>query len=330
MTLEKTLLNQKLNDFEKYSAAMPLKAKLLSKSFANAIGQSSGKVLLAYDSMLKNIMNNSPTSKTVSECSKIVDKESKVKFMKFDARLCSLVALNYSGFMDAETMLYTELINDMKGKDVTIDSINYELRSLGTSNPEKYEKLLSNKMQSIYDFGVLMGTNDDKERFNVLTDQMHGTLAKYFTNVVKLHQGNKFFSWPIPFRNYSGVISDMLYHDSTSFALQDSIGKDMKFQNPTVHDSKYTLILDEINNVFKKRTFKNKWQTARTLPAYASYIFGLSAYASDISDKTDKTPDYLGAAATAGLIASTIAGNDKDDRSEFVTTFLTLFTTTLG
>jgi len=334
-SLSKELLETKIEDFRLNSGLMPKKAWMLSKIFASTLGQSAGKAVSAYDKMLSGLEQGQSLEQVREAVRNEVNSQSKVKLKVLNkpikARICGLVAMNYSGFLDSEVELYSALKQDMESQAGSGD-ISDLTRQAAMQNPEKYSKLLEQKKQSIYDFSILMGLVDDQARLATLKENMPGGIAKYFDKVIAMHKGSLGLSWPLPIKRFSTSIQKGLSRDTISYAAQEGVGEDYGFEVP--EKAQYEQVVDLVKDTAatvkdKDLNFRQKWKIASALPASVFFLTGLNAYAqSDDAKEAAKSnlDNGIAAATTAGLCASTSA--DDGDRDSFVTSFLTFWTTT--
>lgn len=332
--ISKDLLEIKLKDYEINSGLMPKKARILTRLFAKSLGKSAGKVISCYNGMYSQIEKGHSLEEVQNFIKKDVNAKSKVTFkLPFmqprQARICGLVAMNYSGFFNRETELYSSLINDLKTKQTqtSIEAIVENSKQIAKENSQKYEKILQSKQKAIYDFGILMGLINDNRKLDELKSNMHKDIAKYFNMVVKMHKGNKLgISWPLPLKKFSAPLKESLYRDTISYAIQQGIEKDYGFKLP--EKVAYEQVIDQIKETTKlisskDNSFRQKWKTATALPATMFFLSGMNAYAQESLDKKEAVRDTL----EAGLTAATFAGTTADDMSDFATTWFTLFTT---
>ncbi len=337
--LSKELLEVKVRDYELNSGMLPKKARILSKLFAQALGKSAGKVISAYDNMYARIEEGNPTREVQISVRKDINAKSKVS-VKFpfmqpkQARICGLVAMNYSGFFDNEVKLYSSLITDLKSsrlrtEQAPIEEIIEKTRLASRESPQKYGQLLQQKQQSIYDFGVLMGLVDDDTRLSELKGNMRERTANYFDKVIKMHKGGWLgISWPLPLKNFSIPIRDGLYRDTITHAIQEGVESDYGFALP--EKALYMQMIDQLKETVKiisskGNSFSQKWKVATALPTTMFFLFGMNAYADEASENVKKAlrNQYL----EAGVTAATTAYSLADDVSEFLTTWYTAFTT---
>jgi len=330
------LITRRARDFSLAAANLPTKVRVMSKMFAKTLGASSGKMLRGYRLMLDNLEAGVDGDSTSRGVEKLVDRESKVEFKlplsdPKRARICGLVALNYSGFFETETSLYQNLIRDLSAGtgSVSMESLAENVRQIGGAKPDVYMPILEQKAKNIYDFGVLMGINEDKERFNKLTDKMPDKLRSYFEKIARLHKGSKLgMSWPLPFKKFSSAIGSGLYLDSICSSLQNGIGKDCGFRNPEENRNKYAQMLEGIQGIRESfssgdKSFIGRWQTAKALPAAFFYLSGLNVYADEACKNPHHNPDHVLAAATTAFTTAGCIANEPDD---FITTWVTAFT----
>jgi hypothetical protein len=330
-SLEETLLDIKIKDFYLASATLPTKARVLSKLFARTLGSSSGKILMGYEKMLECLRAGQDVRSTQKSVERLIDAESKVNIKipllkPRRARLCGLVALNHSGFFEPEAQLYGALFNDLgRNEYETTRELIEDIQQLGKKEASTYAPILRAKRESIHDFAVLMGIDEDKQRLGELTRQMPRKLGNYFKMVARLHWGGKLgISWPLSFKKFSSPIKLGLQGDTPSYFLQRGIEEDYGFTNPEENRSSYRSLLRQISeNVLPNKSLRN----LGVLPAAFFYLSGLQAYAHEVAGKTveevAKQPDYIGPALTASTFASSLA----DDEASFVTSWFTTFTT---
>ncbi|MGV8162436.1 MAG: hypothetical protein ACP5N2_03850 [Candidatus Nanoarchaeia archaeon] len=315
--LSKDLLEVKINDYKTNSGMMPRNARILSKMFAKSLGTTASKIISTYNSMYSKIDDGESVEDIQDSIQKIVNKQSKVTITipvagKKQARICGLVALNYSGFFNTEIELYSALMTDLKTNQYLSENIVEASKQVASNNPEKYDRLLQQKKQSIYDFGILMGLVDDNSRFEEITNNMHSGMETYFRKVTSAHKGGKLgISMPLPLKKFSTPIRDNLYRDTIADAIQEGVGIHQGFSQP--ESETYKKIIEEIKETTnlvasKKYSFGQKWRVAAKLPTTMFFLAGLEAY----------TPEGLAAVGCAGLSA--------DDSSDFAITWSTWFT----
>lgn len=326
------LLETKISDYKFNAGLMPKKARILSKIFAKTLGRTAAKVASVYENMYSQIESGLPIEEISESVKRDINAKSKVKFQPpfiqpKQARICGLVAMSYSGFLDREIELHSALMQDLKSR-YSIDNILERSEQIASENPERYADLLQKKQQAIYDFGVLMGITDDNMRLNQLKENMPKGIANYFERVVSAHKGALGVSWPLPLKKFSGSIKAGLCRDTISCALQKGTGKDFGFSMP--EKANYEKLVEEIKGTASVMTSKDipfllKWRTLATLPATTFYLSGMNAYAEGGLNKTVKEVDhYVAAGITAATPAATTA---EDDVGAFLTTWITWFTT---
>jgi len=142
------LLNSKINDFYLVISKFPKKAKILSKLFAKIVGHSYGKILLGYQKMFDSLNAGEDVFSTKKSIEKLINQESKVDikvpFLKQKkARLCGLVALNHSGFMEQETQLYDKLLNDLGDREYkSSEDVFEDIKTSAKKDALNYSNLL--------------------------------------------------------------------------------------------------------------------------------------------------------------------------------------------
>ena len=290
--LSNDLLEVKVRDFEINSGLMPTKARILSKMFANSLGQTAGRIVSVYDSMYHQIEENYSIPEIQESVKRDINEKSKVTiqlpFMQpKQARICGLVAMNYSGFFDKEVELYSYLMSDLRNDRTSLENVVQQSRQVAQNNSEVYGRILQEKQQAIYDFGVLMGLVDDDSRLDELKGGMHGYIAKYFDNVVSMHKGGRLgISWPLPLKKFSRAIQESLYRDTISHAVQEGVGEDYGFLVP--EKVAYEQVIDQVkttaDETSTRGSLRQKWKTATALPATLFFLSGMNAYAQESSN----------------------------------------------
>lgn len=329
-------LEQKIDDYRRTAITIPSPSKLLSNGFARTMGLTAGKMLLGYDALFTGLEGNEPTEDAIRAAKKVTEQESKVK-MKLPllgekrGRLCGLVALNHAGFWESEGNFYAALGKDLSQTET--DVMFEALYRLGVQQQAKYSALLVNKAQSIQDFSVLMGIAQDGVRFKELTEDMHKDMKDYFTKVRAAHKGKLGISWPIPFQSYQNNIVTGLYFDSVAHDVQKGLQESYGFKQAPKQSHLQELIggvKDSTTlSASKELGFWQRTKLARALPASLFFLSGVNVYAQDLGGEVVDSQDYITAATTAALGAWTTAdGEDGVDPGDFLTTFLTFFTTT--
>lgn len=335
--LAETLIDIKLNDLRLNSSFVPGRANLMDKMFARSLGITGGRMLDLYQFIYGQSWENDVDG-TKRQLKREVGRKSKVHFkLPFldpsNARICGLVAMNYSGFFDSEADIYKALSEDLGEQRFSEEQISENLMRVAERHPQRYGELLERRQQSIYDFEVLMGFHEDKERFQELSENMPGNISKYFSKIAKRHKGNKLgLSWPLSLKKFSRPIVESLSRDSITHSLQEGIGEDYGISKPSTDN--YALAFQEVKDLFSSLTspdtsYLTKWQTARALPANLFFLSGFDAYTTQGAE-TYTRDEVLNASTTAAIPASTTAGGDDDeDVSAFITTFGAFFSTTL-
>lgn len=334
------LYSVKAQDHYINSVNMPQKTQYLNKVFAKVLGESSGKMLSTYHGMIQSLVEGESLAEVTKKSNRSINRQSKVRVKiplsePKSGRICGLVAIKHASFMNAEASLYSGLINDIGEADINSeDDLFQKIRTVVRNNSEKYSKLLEAKRQTVYDFGLLMGTIEDPERFDDLAGDMHKGIVNYFRTVAKLHKGNRFnITWPLPFKNFSEVVEKGLYNDTISFIIQDELGPDFGFSNPLEKSEEYSNLLTQIKEVMTSvsgdnKTFLGKWKMARALPLSLYFMSGVQVYAAEVSENGNQSPEILGPALTAYTTVNSLS-DDVNDHNEFLTTWFTTFTTLL-
>ncbi|MFH1173551.1 MAG: hypothetical protein V1725_00265 [archaeon] len=309
-TLDELLLATKTNDFSLAATMMPEKTSRLGKLFAKTLGMSSGKMILAYQTMLNRLSVGCTAEETTAAVKNAVHTASKVNIrLPFShqktARLCGLVALNQAGFFDAETALYAAIRQDL-GSQGSIDDI----KAVARAHPETYGRLLEQKQNAIYDFTVLMGMRDDKARFSSLTEAMPTKTRKYFTAVSKLHKGGLLRpTWPLPFKKFSTAIEQGLYYDTIGAAAQEGTGIDIGFTYPRGEELLAKIVTDYNTAVQQP---KKRWIAHPALTAAGLYLAGMSVCLAKTGAQAGIVIHNPAAVATsAGALLSTTLDNEE-------------------
>ncbi len=230
--LAQVLLDIKRNDLRLNSSQVPERANLIDKMFARSLGMSAGRIIEVYDNIYQQSQGDTETNEAYKTIRGIAGRKSKLNVNlpligKTNARFCGLVAMNYSSLFDNEFDIYRGLSRDLEGRTVSGEEIISEVRDIAESQPEKYGALLEKRQQSVYDFGVLMGFNDNPERMQELSQLMPEKISDYFSKVTKVHKGNKLgMRWPISLKKFSRPILDSLSADSIMYSIQEGIGND--------------------------------------------------------------------------------------------------------
>ncbi len=343
MNLDEILTLIKINDSMLVATTLPESLKALGKMFAKTLGYSSAKMLKIYKEMFENLYSGETPEKVKTQVKRLTNLESKVEIkLPFlepkTARVCGLVALNYTDYFETEVELYSTLMQDLKS--VSSDSILKDITSIVKNDPEIYIQILEKKQQAIYDFGVLMGIQEDELRFNELNKNMHTEIAKYFKLVVKAHKGGFLRpSWPLPFKKYSDSILNGLYFDSISYTIQEATGLDFQFINPEQKKTRLSLIFDQMkilgeelrlnqadSNYFSN--LKTGWQTLSVIPVAGLYLTELTEQIMELSDKdpgfVEQYPAYAATVIAASYVFSCENNPDSGDFTEaWTTTYLT-------
>ena len=293
--LSKELLEVKLADYKINSSLMPEDVGKISKSFARLMGNSAGKIVSIYNNLYSQIENGLPVEEIQKSIRIDTSQKSKMQYMKTkQARICGLVAMNHSGFFNQEIEFYSSLMNDLKGKS-TIDNVVERAREAGMQNSSKYEDLLAQKQQSIYDFNVLMGVTDDESRLSELTKNMNPRKANYFNVISSRHKGKFGVTWPIPFKHFSDSVREGFTNDTISHAVQEGVGKDYGFVLPS--QEKFNNILGKFNG---DNLSLNLGNAKYSLPAALLFLSEMNAYATRFGEDGDPSVCTMG----GGLFSS--------------------------
>ncbi|MBI2135608.1 hypothetical protein HYU06_00890 [Candidatus Woesearchaeota archaeon] len=230
------LLEAKVNDYHACSAAMPENIGILGKLFAYSLGNATGRMLAVYRKMFDEFGAGKGIEDVKGKVHGFANSVSKINLQlpfssQTQARICGLVALNYSGFWDTVVELYSSLIQDINpDRSVSIAELVEEIKVAARQHPLKYSDLLKNKRQAISDFGVLMGFTEDETRLAHLKSEMNEKIALYFDRVRAKHKGGRLgIGWPLPLRKFSAGIMNAIYYDTAASAIQNGLGENYGF-----------------------------------------------------------------------------------------------------
>ena len=331
-------LQIKKEDYVKTATNLPENLKTGSKLFAKGLGNTAGKLIKVYDAIFSDIKLNKNQKVIETNIWRLVCKESKLEikipFSKpRSVRICGLVALNYTEFFKIEIDLYCFLSSIIEKENINTNEQLLQFIAQ-ISNSHQLKSLLKRKKQAIYDFGVLMGINNDTRRFLEITKKMHKEMVIYFRKAAKLHRGSFFTpSWPLAFKKYATMIQNGLYFDTLSYTIQEAIGEDFNFKNPNSKKRTHKLneIVNEINSFNKtisstlnhsKLSSYKRWKVLSIAPIACLYLTGIEAEAqvpeladtiqnAGFNDVSIESPAI--GATTIALVWGSVSGEDASD-----------------
>ncbi len=327
--LDEILVAMKTNDMVVAATELPERIGNFGKLFAGALGKTSGKLIDIYTQMFSELSAGKSADEVKKAIRRRINQESKMEFKapfsaQKVARNCGLVAIRDSGFFDAEVELYERLRQDIGEGDLLQDA-----RAAAATHPETYSQLLEAKQQAVYDFGVLMGTVSDRDRFKEITGTMPDKMAKFFGIVSRRHSG-KIISWPLPFKRFSNSIRQGLVFDRLSYELQQGLGRDFGFVNPEERKDKLAEIVDKAPKFDSSANPIKRWQAISAATTAMVYLANMGPQLAKVQQMGFSEANPCLAATLIGATVASLCGQNVNTNnvSEYSLTVYSTLTTT--